>query len=56
VLDLNTHISEFKAATCDVRPGRRPRGAGLRALVEDYRRRGQVIYERRHDSRGGPLG
>src|SRR5207253_1124489 len=26
VLDSNVHISEFKAATCDVRPGRRPRG------------------------------
>jgi formate dehydrogenase major subunit len=52
-LDLNTHISEFKSATCDVRPGRRPRGPELRRLVEDYRRRGQVRYESRHDSRGG---
>ena len=26
VLDLNVHISEYKAATCDIRPGRRPRG------------------------------
>ncbi len=24
-LDLNTHISEYKSLTCDVRPGRRPR-------------------------------
>ena len=39
VLDSNVHISEFKAATCDVRPGRRPRGPALLALVEDYRRR-----------------
>jgi formate dehydrogenase major subunit len=39
VLDQNTHISEFKAATCDIRPGRRPRGAALPKLVEDYRRR-----------------
>jgi formate dehydrogenase major subunit len=39
VLDSNVHISEFKAATCDVRPGRRPRGAALLAFVEDYRRR-----------------
>jgi len=39
VLDSNVHISEFKSATCDVRPGRRPRGAELLALVEDYRRR-----------------
>jgi formate dehydrogenase major subunit len=42
VLDLNVHISEYKALTCDVRPGRRPRGAALRAFVEDYRRRGNV--------------
>ena len=26
VLDNNVHISEYKAATCDIRPGRRPRG------------------------------
>jgi formate dehydrogenase major subunit len=39
VLDQNTHISEFKAATCDIRPGRRPRGEALPKLVEDYRRR-----------------
>jgi len=25
VLDLNTHIAEYKSLTCDVRPGRRPR-------------------------------
>jgi len=56
VLDLNTHISEYKAATCDIRAGRRPRGAALRALVEDYRRRGHVLYESRHDSRGGDVG
>jgi len=39
VLDSNVHISEFKAATCDVRPGRRPRGPALLTLVDDYRRR-----------------
>jgi formate dehydrogenase major subunit len=39
VLDRNVHISEYKAATCDIRPGRRPRGRALRQLVEDYRRR-----------------
>jgi formate dehydrogenase major subunit len=38
-LDPNVHIGEYKAQTCDVRPGRRPRGAALVALVEDYRRR-----------------
>ncbi|MCA1689937.1 MAG: molybdopterin-dependent oxidoreductase, partial [Actinobacteria bacterium] len=38
-LDSNVHISEFKSATCDVRPGRRPRGPALLALVEEYRAR-----------------
>ncbi len=38
-LDPNVHIGEYKALTCDVRPGRRPRGAALRALLDDYRRR-----------------
>ncbi|MFL6077770.1 MAG: molybdopterin dinucleotide binding domain-containing protein, partial [Mycobacteriales bacterium] len=38
-LDPNVHIQESKAATCDIRPGRRPRGPALRRLVEDYRRR-----------------
>ena len=38
-VDPNVHIQEAKAATCDVRPGRRPRGPQLPALVEDYRRR-----------------
>jgi formate dehydrogenase major subunit len=56
VLDLNVHIAEYKSLTCDVRPGRRPRGPALRALVEDYRRRAGVHRERRHDSRGGSMG
>ncbi|MEA2355269.1 MAG: formate dehydrogenase major subunit, partial [Solirubrobacteraceae bacterium] len=38
-LDSNVHISEFKAATCDVRPGRRPRGPALLDLVAEYRTR-----------------
>ena len=38
VLDLNVHISEFKVATCDVVPGRRPRGPALVKFVEGYRR------------------
>jgi formate dehydrogenase major subunit len=41
-LDLNVHISEYKAATCDIRPGRRPRGPHLLRLVDDYRRRAGV--------------
>jgi formate dehydrogenase major subunit len=38
-LDPNVHIQESKVLTCDIRPGRRPHGPELRALVEDYRRR-----------------
>jgi formate dehydrogenase major subunit len=45
VLDLNVHISEYKTLTCDIRPGRRPRGAGLPELVDDYRRRAGVWRE-----------
>ena len=41
VLDPNVHISEYKASTCDIRPGRRPRGAALVEFVEDYRRRAE---------------
>jgi formate dehydrogenase major subunit len=41
-LDNNVHISEYKAATCDIRPGRRPSGRARLELVEDYRRRAGV--------------
>jgi formate dehydrogenase major subunit len=41
-LDPNVHIQESKAATCDIRPGRRPRGPALRDLVERYARRAGV--------------
>jgi formate dehydrogenase major subunit len=36
VLDPDVHIQEVKAAACDIRPGRRPRGSALRELVESY--------------------
>jgi formate dehydrogenase major subunit len=42
-LDQNVHISEYKVATCDIRPGRRPRGKALLEMIEDYRRRAEVI-------------
>jgi formate dehydrogenase major subunit len=41
-LDPNVHIQESKVLTCDIRPGRRPRGPELLALVEDYRRRAGI--------------
>src|SRR4029434_11338246 len=49
-LDPNVHIMETKAATCDIRPGRRPRGPELVAFLEEYRRRGRVGFG------GVPLG
>jgi len=36
VLDPNVQIQEVKAATCDIRPGRRPRGPALPKLVKSY--------------------
>jgi len=42
VLDRNVHISEYKTSTCDIQPGRRPRGPALRELVDSYRRRAGV--------------
>jgi len=43
VLDPNVHIQEVKCATCDIRPGRRPRGRALLELVERYRREAGVV-------------
>jgi formate dehydrogenase major subunit len=37
--DPNVHIMESKANTCDVLPGRRPRGPALVGLVESHRAR-----------------
>jgi formate dehydrogenase major subunit len=45
VLDQNVHISEFKAATADIQPGRRPRGPALLAFVDEYRRRAAASTE-----------
>jgi formate dehydrogenase major subunit len=38
-LDPNVQIGEYKASTCDVRPGRRPRGPARRELVDGYLKR-----------------
>jgi formate dehydrogenase major subunit len=50
VLDTNVHIQESKVTSCDVRPGRRPRGPELPAMVEGYRRRAAASG----DGEGGP--
>src|SRR5215472_638505 len=39
LLDPNVYIQESKVATCDIQPGRRPRGRGRIELVRSYRRR-----------------
>jgi formate dehydrogenase major subunit len=44
-LDPNVHIQETKAATCDIRPGRRPRGPALLDHVAGYRRRAGITEE-----------
>jgi formate dehydrogenase major subunit len=50
VLDPNVHIQESKAATCDIQPGRRPRGAALRRLVSERRAQAGIGEA----SEGGP--
>lgn len=44
-LDPNVQIQESKAGSCDIRPGRRPHGAELLALIEEYRTRAGVTIE-----------
>ena len=41
-LDPNVHIQESKVASCDIQPGRRPRGPALLEYVEAYRRRAGI--------------
>ncbi|NUP74503.1 MAG: formate dehydrogenase, partial [Sinomonas sp.] len=44
-MDPNVHIQEVKALTVDIRPGRRPRGEGVAAFVEEYRRRAGITEQ-----------
>ena len=44
-LDPNVQIQESKAGSCDIRPGRRPRGAALLALVAEYQARAGVTVQ-----------
>jgi formate dehydrogenase major subunit len=41
-LDPNAHIQEDKALSAAIRPGRRPRGPDLLALVAEYRQRAGI--------------
>ncbi|TKA03038.1 formate dehydrogenase [Actinacidiphila oryziradicis] len=45
VVDPNVFIQESKVLTCDVRPGRRPRGPALLDYIQDYRRRAGITPE-----------
>jgi formate dehydrogenase major subunit len=42
VMDPNVHIMETKSLSCDIRPGRRPRGPERAELVADYQRRAGI--------------
>jgi formate dehydrogenase major subunit len=44
-LDPNVHIQESKVSSCDIRPGRRPRGPALLHFVDNYRRRAGINSE-----------
>jgi formate dehydrogenase major subunit len=52
-LDPNVYIQD-KVGTCDIRPGRRPRGVALTAFVDEYRRRSGVDLA--HPEDGGADG
>ncbi|MBO0714110.1 MAG: hypothetical protein J2P59_05110, partial [Acidimicrobiales bacterium] len=41
-LDPNVHIQEVKALSADIRPGRRPTGAGRAELVASYQQRAGI--------------
>jgi formate dehydrogenase major subunit len=43
VEDPNVFIQESKVLTCDIQPGRRPRGQQLLDYVADYRARAGLI-------------
>jgi formate dehydrogenase major subunit len=44
-LDPNVQIQESKAASCDIQPGRRPRGEDLLRLVAEYQSRAGATVE-----------
>ena len=48
-LDPNVHIQESKVASCDVQPGRRPRGPALLDYVAAYRERAGVTLATGND-------
>lgn len=45
VVDPNVFIQESKVATCDIQPGRRPRGPALLEYIAMYRDRARITIE-----------
>jgi formate dehydrogenase major subunit len=45
VLDPNVFIQESKVATCDIQPGRRPRGSALLDYIAAYRDRAGITAD-----------
>jgi formate dehydrogenase major subunit len=45
VADPNVFIQESKVATCDIQPGRRPRGPALLEYIASYRQRAGITVE-----------
>jgi formate dehydrogenase major subunit len=51
-LDPNVHIQEVKALSADIRPGRRPRGPELLAMLAEYRHRAGITEHTGMEVRG----
>ncbi|APH02707.1 formate dehydrogenase [Janibacter indicus] len=54
VLDPNVQIQESKVGSCDIRPGRRPRGEELLRLVAEYQSRSGTTVETGNTHRDEP--
>jgi formate dehydrogenase major subunit len=54
-LDPNVHIQESKVGSCDITPGRRPRGPALLEWVDGYRSRAGVTLDTGHVHQHGPV-
>ena len=55
-LDPNVHIQETKVASCDIQPGRRPRGPALLDYVAAHRDRAHVTLDTGNQQRTPPEG
>ena len=55
-LDPNVHIQESKVASCDIQPGRRPKGPALLRFVEEYRNRAGIDIFTGNELRTGDPG